>query len=97
MAKFDWQHDTFCRILTHPTPRKKILEIVVDNKQQVTVLGRVQEKAKAMTKLWMKDTPYPEGTVEDVLRLFQAYLVPITTEVEVKAIEDQASRCRVHK
>ncbi|EST08161.1 Chorismate mutase, type II [Kalmanozyma brasiliensis GHG001] len=93
LAKFEWQHETFCAIFANRNPRKRILELIVDHKQEVKVLGRVQEKAKAWSKLFAGDEGYPDGAEAEVLRLFQAYLIPVTTAIEVQAIEAQASRC----
>lgn len=94
LAKFEWLNETFCAALAHQDPRKGVMELIVDHKQEVRVLARVQQKAKAWTQLFDADESFPDSTEGAVLRLFQAYLIPVTTAIEVQAIEAQAQRCK---
>lgn len=95
-AKFDRQKDTFCRYMNgDKIQRDEIMQILTDTKQYVNVLGRVQDKAEAFTQTFRGEKEvYPEHTAENVLRLFQAYIIPITTEVEYAIITSQAGACK---
>lgn len=95
-AKFDWQKDNFCRYMNgDKIQRDEIVQLLTDTKQYVNVLGRVQDKAKAFTQIFRgeKDV-YPEHTTDNVLRLFQAYIIPITTELQYNIITSQAGACK---
>ena len=97
LAKAQYEKDQFCRILTgndsHKKKKDQIVELLTDHKQQVIVLGRVLDKAKNYAQTFYKDQPYPPHTVDNVLRLFQAYLIPITTEIEALAVFQQEPFC----
>ncbi|GAC77266.1 hypothetical protein PANT_25d00062 [Moesziomyces antarcticus T-34] len=95
LAKFESNPQAYCSILKKtPVSEKELVQQITDEKQQVNVLGRVQQKAKDMTKLYRQDQKYPEGTEDQVLRLFQAYIIPLTTNVEVVTLLDQAKNCK---
>ncbi|KAJ1021104.1 hypothetical protein NDA16_003890 [Ustilago loliicola] len=97
LAKFDWQKDSFCKYLTsQPMQKDKIVELLTDGKQQVRVLSRVQRKAESLSQVVRGDAEesYPEHTASNVLRLFQAYVIPVTIEVELATIIAQAHRCK---
>lgn len=99
LAKFEQDEDKFCRILAeHPEPKAKILKELVVVKQQNIVLERVEKKAKALIEAGKDDDDgeqtYPKGAADDVVRLFQGYLIPITTEIEAQAVVDQVHRCK---
>lgn len=95
LAKFESNPQAYCTILKkEPVSEEELVREITDEKQQVNVLGRVQQKAKDMTKLYRQDQKYPEGTEDQVLRLFQAYIVPLTTKVEVVTLLDQAKNCK---
>nr|6FPF_A Chain A, Chromosome 16, whole genome shotgun sequence [Ustilago maydis 521]6FPF_C Chain C, Chromosome 16, whole genome shotgun sequence [Ustilago maydis 521]6FPF_D Chain D, Chromosome 16, whole genome shotgun sequence [Ustilago maydis 521]6FPF_E Chain E, Chromosome 16, whole genome shotgun sequence [Ustilago maydis 521]6FPG_B Chain B, Chromosome 16, whole genome shotgun sequence [Ustilago maydis 521]6FPG_C Chain C, Chromosome 16, whole genome shotgun sequence [Ustilago maydis 521]6FPG_F Ch len=98
LAKFDWLHDNFCHILTNTTLSKSqklanIIQQLTDHKQEVNVLSRVEQKSKSLSHLFRNDIPYPPHTQDRILRLFQAYLIPITTQIEAAAILDHANKC----
>lgn len=98
LAKFESQPDAACDILTGKgTDEEKhaqLVKFLTYEKQQVDVLGRIKDKAKGYTKLFWQDQPYPPHVAKDVLRLFQAYLVPVTTEIEAAAVFQQKSFCQ---
>ncbi|CBQ69595.1 conserved hypothetical protein [Sporisorium reilianum SRZ2] len=101
LAKFELQKEEFCNILTSTTDDKvlkqKITDALVDNKQQVNVLSRVQHKAKAYSKLFLNDAAYPDLARQGVLRLFQAYLIPVTTAIEAQVVSEQGQQCEGYK
>ncbi len=91
LAKFEQDEDKFCRILAeHPEPKAKILRELVVVKQQNIVLERVEKKAKALIEAGKDDDDeeqtYPKGAADDVVRLFQGYLIPITTRLRLKLL-----------
>lgn len=97
LAKFDWTKDNFCNILTeHNVSKKRIQEELTDRKQEVRVLGRIKGKAEALSEIFFEGKAGVEAA-KDALRLFQAYIIPLTTEVEVRTILAQAPRCKTDK
>ncbi|CCF49464.1 hypothetical protein NDA11_003346 [Ustilago hordei] len=96
LAKFDSQKKTYCQLLTNqPIQKKDILESLTNHKQVVNILSRVRSKTKASTQTFYGDaeTLYPKHTTDNLLRLFQAYIIPITTEIELATIIAQAPHC----
>ncbi|TKY88390.1 hypothetical protein EX895_002742 [Sporisorium graminicola] len=105
LAKFQWQNEEFCNILTSQVgtqadPKKiekQVTQLLTDNKVQVNLFRRVQQKANAYSKLFFNDPKYPDTARDDVLRLFQAYIVPVTTAIETEAVIEQAHTCKGYK
>ncbi|CDU23526.1 related to secreted chorismate mutase [Sporisorium scitamineum] len=101
LAKFQWKNEEFCNILTSnadsATIEQKVTDALTDHQQEVRVLYRVQQKAKALSKIFSKDPAYPDNTRDSILRLFQAYLIPITTAIETQTVLDQAPHCKNYK
>ena len=96
LAKFDSQKTSYCQFLTHhPIQKNDILISLTDHKQVVNILSRVRSKTKTFTQTFHGDaeTLYPQHTTDNVLRLFQAYVIPITTEIELATIIAQAPHC----
>jgi len=97
LAKFDWTKDNFCNIFTeHNVSKKRIQEELTDRKQEVRVLGRIKGKAEALSEIFFEGKA-GVGAAKDALRLFQAYIIPLTTEVEVRTILAQKPRCQDRK
>lgn len=94
LAKFDADKPKYCELLTkHPVSNAAIQSKLTDRKQEARVLARVQEKAMSFSQLFPGDPEYPPHSADFILRLFQAYIIPITTQVEVQTILAQASLC----
>lgn len=98
LAKFDNNAMNYCSFM-HNGPhsseaQQQILGDLTDHKQEVNVLGRVQEKAAAYAQVFRQGSPYPAHAKDDALRLFQAYIIPITKQLELETIINQANRCK---
>ena len=51
------------------TIEQKVTDALTDHQQEVRVLYRVQQKAKALSKIFSKDPAYPDNTRDSILRL----------------------------
>lgn len=96
-AKFGWLKDNYCDTLKQKKSQDKIrLDLynqITDNKKEVDTLGRIDIKAKAFSKLYSNEPDFSGDKSGDVLRLFQAYVIPITKAVEVESIWQLRGRC----
>ncbi|PWZ01961.1 hypothetical protein BCV70DRAFT_142390, partial [Testicularia cyperi] len=60
--------------------------LLKDHAQEEHVLQRVLNKVDAWTKTQQDGLAYPAHTRDIVLKLFQAYLLPITLQLEVQSV-----------
>ncbi|KAJ9475735.1 Chorismate mutase [Pseudozyma hubeiensis] len=98
LAKFTSTPNQFCSILTNTSssPSQKSAQItsaLTDHKQESLVLQRVSEKSTLFSTLFPSDPPYPHNTTTDLLTLFSAYLIPITTHIETQTILGLQANC----
>ncbi len=56
-------------------------------------MKRIVGKVRLFSMVSHGEPALPEHAKENAIRMFQGFLLPITTELEVAMIMDQASRC----
>lgn len=92
-AKFIAQPAVFCQLI-RAKDTGQIRTMLTNQKQVTTVLDRVADKVDTWTKLGPgASIRYPDHTRTTILALFQAYLIPITTQLEVQTIMSYAREC----
>ncbi|GAC94691.1 chorismate mutase [Pseudozyma hubeiensis SY62] len=98
LSKFTSSSETFCRILTNTSssPSFKSAQIsaaLTDHKQESIVLSRISQKTDLFSTSFSGDPPYQRNVTSDLLTLFSAYLIPITTHIETQTIIGLRSSC----
>lgn len=96
-AKFLAQPEQFCHAI-HANDITHIRSMLTNQVQVTTVLDRVSAKTNAWTtsKPSSSSTPTNPATARmrtTILTLFQTYLIPITTQLEVQTIVSYAAHC----
>lgn len=93
LAKFQDSKETFCKLLATDGPdRKAIWQQLTNKTQEAIVLHRVQQKSTNLHPNFLNGGGKNDVT-NQVVELFEKYIIPLTTQLEQDIIISKAPDC----